>query len=588
MAELDYHICRPPLSNNRSLDFCAEAGRYALYLQYGCPFAQRANIVLRLKGLDKMISVVVLDPTKTPEGFRFTGLLGTMKKDPFYNFSHIRQLYWKVDPERIGPFTIPLMWDRKKELIVSNESGDIMRILYFCFDHLLPEYRREVNRPGGGFYPMGLRSQIDAMNTWIQSDINACVYDVGAAVDQESYDARTKVLFSAFDRVERHFAETGNGPFIFGETITETDVRLFTSIIRFDVAYSSALRCSSKLVRYNYPLLHKWMQLLYWDDSPTTDGAFRNTTFFEHSLRGLSTSRVSRLEYFESPKNAPNIRKTDAAWSHPIYSEKQMSDIRVAHRKADNRSDRAALATMRLLRWGMDTATGYKHDRKGLTVGNSGRPLTLMTESKWLTRVIFLESIAGVPGMVAASLRHLQSLRRMKRDNGWIETLLEEAYNERMHLLTFLKMAEPGRFMRLMILGAQGVFYNAFFMMYLISPRTCHRFVGYLEEEAVITYTRCIDDLDAGKLPKWETLEAPEIAIRYWNMPEGHRKMKDLLLYIRADEAKHREVNHTLGNLEQNGDPNPFVSTYIDPTKLHPTKSMVNLKSTGWDRKDVV
>lgn len=128
-----------------------------------------------------------------------------------------------------------------------------------------------------------------------------------------------------------------------------------------------------------------------------------------------------------------------------------------------------------------------------------------------------------------------------------IETLLEEAYNERMHLLTFLKMAEPGWFMRLMILGAQGVFFNSMFLSYLISPRTCHRFVGYLEEEAVLTYTTAIADIESGKLPRWQTMEAPDIAVRYWNMPEGHRTMKDLLLYIRADEAKHREVNHTLG-----------------------------------------
>lgn len=114
--------------------------------------------------------------------------------------------------------------------------------------------------------------------------------------------------------------------------------------------------------------------------------------------------------------------------------------------------------------------------------------------------------------------------------------------------------------MKFMILGAQGVFYNGFFLAYLLSPRICHRFVGYLEEEAVVTYTRAIADIDAGKLPKWDQLEAPEIAVRYWNMPEGHRTMRDLLLYIRADEAKHREVNHTLGNLEQKVDPNPFVS----------------------------
>ena len=144
---------------------------------------------------------------------------------------------------------------------------------------------------------------------------------------------------------------------------------------------------------------------------------------------------------------------------------------------------------------------------------------------------------------------------------------MEEAYNERMHLLTFLKMAEPGWFMRFMILGAQGVFFNGMFLSYLISPRTCHRFVGYLEEEAVMTYTQAIADIESGKLPKWQKLEAPEIAVRYWNMPEGHRTMRDLLLYIRADEAKHREVNHTLSYVKP-----PFPST---PSQLHISLSVL-------------
>lgn len=122
-----------------------------------------------------------------------------------------------------------------------------------------------------------------------------------------------------------------------------------------------------------------------------------------------------------------------------------------------------------------------------------------------------------------------------------------------MHLLTFLKLAEPGPFMKLMILGAQGVVFNAFFLAYLASARTCHRFVGYLEEEAVYTYSRIIREIDAGNLPRWTAADfvVPDIAVRYWNMPEGHRTMRDLMLYVRADEAKHREVNHTLGNLNQ-------------------------------------
>ena len=133
-----------------------------------------------------------------------------------------------------------------------------------------------------------------------------------------------------------------------------------------------------------------------------------------------------------------------------------------------------------------------------------------------------------------------------------IETLLEEAYNERMHLLTFLKIAQPGWFMKVMILGAQGVFFNGFFISYLLSPSACHRFVGYLEEEAVHTYSYIIREIEAGRLKQWSdpAFQVPDIAISYWNMPEGKRTMKDLMMYVRADEAKHREVNHTLGNLE--------------------------------------
>lgn len=131
-----------------------------------------------------------------------------------------------------------------------------------------------------------------------------------------------------------------------------------------------------------------------------------------------------------------------------------------------------------------------------------------------------------------------------------------------MHLLTFLKLAEPGPSMRFMVLGAQCVFFSGFSIAYLISPQICHRFVGYLEEEAVITYSKAIKELDCGHLPQWENLEAPKMAIRYWQMPEGQRCMRSLLLYIRADEAKHREVNHTLGNLDQETDPNPFSARF--------------------------
>ncbi|KAJ5773274.1 hypothetical protein N7457_008170 [Penicillium paradoxum] len=313
-------------------------------------------------------------------------------------------------------------------------------------------------------------------------------------------------------------------------------------------------------------------------------GVTRRTPTFSLTSKRLisSTAQKQIKEFFPAPET-PNIKRVQSAWAHPVYNEAQVQNVTIAHRQAKNWSDWVALGTVRVFRWGMDLATGYKHPKPGKELPDSFK----MTEQKWLSRFIFLESVAAVPGMVGGMLRHLRSLRKMKRDNGWIETLLEEAFNERMHLLTFLKLAEPGLFMRLMVLGAQGVFFNGFFLAYLASPRICHRFVGYLEEEAVITYTRAVEELEAGKLPQWKNLDAPEIAVQYWQMPEGQRKMRDLLLFVRADEAKHREVNHTLGNLNQNLDPNPYQTEYADPNREHPTKSFEETKPTGWARKDV-
>ncbi|KIM43386.1 hypothetical protein M413DRAFT_444209 [Hebeloma cylindrosporum] len=195
----------------------------------------------------------------------------------------------------------------------------------------------------------------------------------------------------------------------------------------------------------------------------------------------------------------------------------------------------------------------------------------LLSDKQWLERILFLESIAGVPGMVAATLRHLTSLRLMRRDSGWIHTCLEEAENERMHLMTFMTLRQPSMLFRLMILGAQGVFYNLFFLSYLISPKICHRFVGHLEEEAVVTYTRCIADLEAGKIPEWTNLDAPEISIDYWRLPPN-AKLLDVLYAVRSDETTHRFVNHSLANLNPATDVNPFAlrepDMHIKGTKI--------------------
>jgi hypothetical protein len=307
--------------------------------------------------------------------------------------------------------------------------------------------------------------------------------------------------------------------------------------------------------------------------------------------RHFTSSNTPQIKEFFNKKETERVRKTPAAWAHPVYTEEQINAVTVAHREAQTMSDKVALLAVRFMRWGLDKATGYRHERAidlNEKDPEAARRKFAMTEEKYMIRNVFLESVAGVPGMVAGMLRHLHSMRRMKRDNGWIESLLEESYNERMHLLVFLKMQRPGPFMRFMVLAAQGVWCNALFFAYLLSPRTVHRFVGYLEEEAVITYTRQIKDLDEGRLPKWQHLQAPEIAVDYWKMPEGRRTMRDLLLYIRADESKHREVNHTFGNLDQKEDPNPFVSEYKDPEKPHPSKDLAFPKPTGWERHEII
>ena len=183
-----------------------------------------------------------------------------------------------------------------------------------------------------------------------------------------------------------------------------------------------------------------------------------------------------------------------------------------------NFRDRIAYAFIKLLRFFADTffARRYGH------------------------RAVVLETVAAVPGMVGGSLQHLRALRRMKSDHGWIRLLLDEAENERMHLMTFIHIARPSRLERLLILLAQGVFYNFFFLLYLISPITAHRVVGYLEEEAVYSYTEYLAGVDSGA---YANVPAPEIAIDYWKLAPDAR-LRDVIIAVRADEAHHRDVNH--------------------------------------------
>jgi ubiquinol oxidase len=204
----------------------------------------------------------------------------------------------------------------------------------------------------------------------------------------------------------------------------------------------------------------------------------------------------------------------------------QLSNIimikKTTHHKAENFSDYFALACTKFLRFFADTffAGRYGH------------------------RAVVLETVAGVPGMVGGTLQHLKSLRRMQNDDGWIRTLLDEAENERMHLMTFIEIAKPNAFERFLIILAQGIFYNLFFLLYLISSRTAHRLVGYFEEEAVYSYTEYLRGVEIGK---YENTPAPKIAIDYWHLKKNAR-LSDVILAVRKDEMNHRDVNHYFSN----------------------------------------
>mmetsp|Transcript_3692 Transcript_3692/g.8170 ORF Transcript_3692/g.8170 Transcript_3692/m.8170 type:complete len:482 (+) Transcript_3692:122-1567(+) len=223
--------------------------------------------------------------------------------------------------------------------------------------------------------------------------------------------------------------------------------------------------------------------------------------------------------------------------THGKYTKEEL-DIKMTHVEPESALDRLALFAVKVTRFGFDQATGW----------NRGS----ITTDKVLNRAIFLETVAAIPGMVAAIIRHFRSLRNMARDGGMLNMFLEEANNERMHLLTFIRMKDPGYLFRGAVVGSQFAFGSAFLVLYMISPAFCHRFVGYIEEEACATYTKIIKAIEeapeGSDLAKWRTEEAPKIAKGYWHLGEEGTVL-DVMRAVRADEAEHRDVNHAVSGV---------------------------------------
>lgn len=236
------------------------------------------------------------------------------------------------------------------------------------------------------------------------------------------------------------------------------------------------------------------------------------------------------------------------AKTHGKYTEDELN-IELKHREPVTFSDKSALFAVKCVRFVFDAGTMWN-------VGS-------ITKNKILNRAIFLETIAAIPGMVAAIIRHFRSLRNMSRDGGMLNMFLEEANNERMHLLTFIKMKEPGYTFRAAVIGAQFGFGSFFLAAYMINPAWCHRFVGYVEEEACHTYTKILKEMDnaeiESELAMWKNEEAPKIAKGYWHLGE-HGTIYDVMKAVRADEAEHRDVNHAVS-----GVPTDAVNPLYDP-----------------------
>lgn len=154
--------------------------------------------------------------------------------------------------------------------------------MYTEFDAFIPDHLRESTKGEEGLYPSKLRSEIDAMNEWVYPTINNGVYKTGFATSQEAYEANVYPLFESLDRIEEHLDQPRHHPYLFGENISEADIRLYTTLIRFDVAYYPIMGCNLKMIRYDYPRIHDWLRNLYWDEGPKTNGgAFKKTSHFE-------------------------------------------------------------------------------------------------------------------------------------------------------------------------------------------------------------------------------------------------------------------------------------------------------------------
>lgn len=257
-------------------------------------------ITRQLKGLEEFFPVTVVDWFLGDNGWTFPAddkSVPGAQPDPLYHSKRVMDLYLKANPDYEARATVPIVWDKKKETIVSNESAEIIRFLNTAFnDQIAPEFSKI------DIYPETLQKDIDELNEWVYNDINNGVYKSGFATTQEAYDSNVYKLFDSLDRVEK-ILEESEGEFLFGKNLTEADIRLYTTIVRFDVVYQQHFKCNIRDIRSGYPAIHKWLRNLYWKNP-----AFKDTTNFEHIKKHYTKSHVKYNPFGITPAGPlPNI-----------------------------------------------------------------------------------------------------------------------------------------------------------------------------------------------------------------------------------------------------------------------------------------
>ncbi|TGO08165.1 hypothetical protein BTUL_0222g00020 [Botrytis tulipae] len=295
-------------------EFPPEADRYHLYIGLFCPFAHRVNLIRHLKGLTSILPISIVKPYPKGDDKGWPGWKFATETDPYpgatgdhlFHSKYLHQVYFRSQRDYKGRFSVPVLWDKKTNQIVCNESLEILRNLNTGFDSILDDEYKNLN-----FYPENLAAEIDEMGEWMQSEINTGVYKAGFAPNQETYDKNVVPLFKALNRMEEIIKNNG-GPYVLGSEMTELDLRLYPTICRFDVVYVQHFKCNLGTIRHDYPVINAWLKHLYWEVK-----GFQESTDFKHIKENYTKSHVDINPKAITPMGPiPNIeRGVDDDWS---------------------------------------------------------------------------------------------------------------------------------------------------------------------------------------------------------------------------------------------------------------------------------